>query len=169
MDLVMLVSFAELENILRKNKPDFIIIGWSTWEREEWNYQGEYFDVNSSGHNTLPLELQDRYKHWIIEQTPDLVWDKSVCIHEEIFKLHQDLNYLNIKHLFFNCMYKFFNISDFKMWNNSYIGPYDNDSSYYYWLTLQGIVPDEWYHFKEDGHTKWSNKLINYIKENKLL
>ena len=32
---------------LENNKPDLLVIGWTTWEREEWEYQGQYYDVNS--------------------------------------------------------------------------------------------------------------------------
>ena len=33
---------------LRHTTPDLIIIGWSTWEREEWQYKDKYYSVNSS-------------------------------------------------------------------------------------------------------------------------
>ena len=34
-------------NYLKHNTPDLIIIGWSTWEREEWQYKDKYYCVNS--------------------------------------------------------------------------------------------------------------------------
>ena len=43
------------------NVPDFVIIGWSTWEREEWFFQNQYYNVNASGHDKLPEELQELY------------------------------------------------------------------------------------------------------------
>jgi hypothetical protein len=27
---------------LDNHKPDFVLIGWSSWEREEWLYEGRY-------------------------------------------------------------------------------------------------------------------------------
>ena len=38
--------------------PDLILIGWTTWEREEWHYQNQYYNINTSGHDQLPKELQ---------------------------------------------------------------------------------------------------------------
>jgi len=149
--------------------PDLIIIGWSSWEREEWKYQDQYCNVNSSGHHGLPNELQDLYKNWVLEQTPETLNKKSAYWHDEIYKFHQELTQKNIKHLFFNCMYNFFNIDNCVNWNNAFIEPYNNDASYYWWLTNQGFTADKWYHFGADGHAAWGLRLINYIKEHKII
>jgi hypothetical protein len=48
-----------------------VIIQWSTWEREEWEHNGTYYQVNGSGIDMVPPELQERYRiftgrrHWI--------------------------------------------------------------------------------------------------------
>lgn len=156
-------------NYLADNRPDLVIIGWSTWEREEWEHQGQFYDVNSSGHDQLPELLVTQYKHWVTEQTPDTLIEKSQQIHEKIYKLHCTLNEKQIPHVFFNCMYNFFEIKNQHDWNNSYVGPYKNDSSYYWYLKNQNFVTDDWYHYDEDGHQAWADFLIDYIKENKLL
>jgi hypothetical protein len=159
------------QQYLETHRPSLVLIGWSTWEREEWYYQNQYYDVNSSGHTGLPVELQEKYKEWVTKQTPETLNIKSQQFHDQIYQLHQELEQKNIKHLFFNCMYNFFNISDNqkKDWNNCYIGPYDNDSSYYWYLNNQGYVSDEWYHFGSHGHAEWARKLINYIKEHNII
>ena len=156
-------------NFLADNRPDLVVIGWSTWEREEWEYQGQFYDVNSSGHDRLPDPLITKYKHWVTEQTPETLIEKSQQIHEKIYKLHCELIEKQIPHVFFNCMYNFFEIKNQQDWNNSYVDPYENDSSYYWYLKNRNFVTDNWYHFGEDGHQAWANFLINYIKENKLL
>lgn len=156
---------------LKTHRPELVLIGWSTWEREEWYYQNQYYNVNSSGHTRLPVELQEKYKEWVTHQTPETLNIKSQQFHNQIYQLHQELEQNNVKHLFFNCMYNFFNISDNqkKDWNNCYIGPYDNNSSYYWYLNNQGYVSDKWYHFGSDGHAEWACKLINYIKEHNII
>jgi hypothetical protein len=157
------------EYLASQQTPDLIVIGWSTWEREEWQYENTYYNVNSSGHDPLPKILEHSYKKWVIEQTPEILNKKSLHWHKEIFQFHKELLQKNIKHIFFNCMYNFFQIEDKLDWDMNFIGPYDNDSSYYWWLTQQGYESDKWYHFRASGHQAWGNRLISYIKEHKLL
>ena len=157
------------EYLASQQTPDLVIIGWSTWEREEWQYENTYFNVNSSGHDPLPKILEHSYKKWVIEQTPEILNKKSLHWHKEIFQFHKELLQKNIKHVFFNCMYNFFQIKDKLDWDINFIGPYDNDSSYYWWLTQQGYESDKWYHFRASGHQAWGDRLISYIKEHKLL
>jgi hypothetical protein len=154
---------------LENNTPDLVLIGWSTWEREEWEYNGNYYNVNSSGHDSLPRELEESYKIWVTEQTSDLTDIKSQHWHQEIYKLHLDLQQKNIPHLFFNCMYNFFKINDYKDWNYNYVDPYNNDYSYYWFLKARGYDADDWYHFKADGHQAWGNFLIEYIENHDII
>ena len=157
------------EYLASNQTPDLIVIGWSTWEREEWQHENQYYNVNSSGHDPLPKILEHSYKKWVIEQTPEILNKKSLHWHKEIFQFHKELLQKNIKHIFFNCMYNFFQIEDKLDWDMNFIGPYDNDSSYYWWLTQQGYESDKWYHFRASGHQAWGDRLISYIKEHKLL
>jgi len=157
------------EYLASNQTPDLIVIGWSTWEREEWQHENQYYNVNSSGHDPLPKILEHSYKKWVIEQTPEILNKKSLHWHKEIFQFHKELLQKNIKHIFFNCMYNFFQTEDKLDWDMNFIGPYDNDSSYYWWLTQQGYESDKWYHFRTSGHQAWGDRLISYIKEHKLL
>jgi hypothetical protein len=154
---------------LADNQPDLVVIGWSTWEREEWEHLGQYYNVNSSGHDQLPDVLITKYKQWVIEQTPETLVGKSQHTHEKIYKLHCELTEKQIPHVFFNCMYNFFEITNQLNWNHSYIGPYENDASYYWYLKKRNFATDDWYHYGEDGHKAWANFLIKYIEENKIL
>ena len=159
------------QDFLKTNCPDLVVIGWSTWEREEWEYEGNFYNVNSSGHDRLPTELVDRYKQWVINQTPEAVNIKSQNTHKQMHQLHQLLTEKCIPHVFFNCMYNVFGVSkDAELdWNGCYIYPYDNDYSYYWYLKNHGCVSDEWYHYKEDGHKAWAEFLIEYIKKHDII
>jgi hypothetical protein len=149
----------------------FILVGWGTWEREEWEYEGKFYNIMLHWYKHLPEALQQQYHDWASDLGSDSIDKKSQKTHEEIFQLHQSLQQHNIPHLFFNCMYNFFGIKEDqkKDWNNCYVGPYDNDCSYYWYLTKRGYTSDSWYHFGEDGHKAWANVLIKYIEENKIL
>ena len=160
------------KEFLDKNaKVALIVIGWSTWEREEWNYKGKYYNVNSSGYDQLPEDLIEKYKQWISTQTPELLNSKSDEWHEKIYNFHCELIDKKIPHLFFNCMYNFFNVNEHKKinWNMQYVHPYENDYSYYWYLAKQGYPTDGWYHFDEPGHQAWANYLIDYIEKNNTL
>jgi hypothetical protein len=152
---------------LKHQEPAMVLIGWSTWEREEWLHDDQYYDVNSSGHSGLPTELHTQYKQWVIEQTADAVDVKSQQYHADIYQLHQDLK--NTNHLFFNCMYNFFKILEPVDWQDNYVGPYDNDLSYYHYLKSLGYTTDAWYHYGADAHTAWADRLIKHIEESNLL
>lgn len=159
---------------LEHSTPDFVVIGWSTWEREEWYHNGQYYTVTASGTDSVPKELANKYKQWVIEQTPDLWMEKAKEWHERIYSFHLELEHKNIKHLFFNCMYDLFlhfQVNKNKMynWNNTYVGPYDNNQSFYWYLKNKGLCPDKWYHYEADGHKVWAQFLIDYIRENKLI
>ena len=39
-----------------------VIIQWSTWEREEWEYNNIYYQVNGSGIDQVPAEAAERYR-----------------------------------------------------------------------------------------------------------
>ena len=149
--------------------PDFIIIGWSTWEREEWYHNDRYYTVTASGTNSVPEELANKYKQWVTEQTSDRQSEKSVEWHEYIYSFHLELEQKNIRHLFFNCMYDFIRKNQTYNWNSAYVEPYDKDQSFYHYLKNKGLRPDEWYHYEADGHKVWAEFLIDYIRENKLL
>jgi hypothetical protein len=154
---------------LEHTTPDFIIIGWSTWEREEWYHNDRYYTVTASGTNSVPEELEHKYKQWVIEQTSDRWSEKSVEWHEYLYSFHLELEQKNIRHLFFNCMYAFLRKKQMYNWNNAYVDPYDKDYSYYQYLKNKGLRPDEWYHYEADGHEVWAEFLIDYIRENKLI
>ena len=154
---------------LKHTTPDFIIIGWSTWEREEWYHNDRYYTVTASGTNSVPEELANKYKQWVTEQTSDRQSEKSVEWHEYIYSFHLELEQKNIRHLFFNCMYDFIRKNQTYNWNSAYVEPYDKDQSFYWYLKNKGLRPDEWYHYEADGHKVWAEFLIDYIRENKLL
>lgn len=148
------------------------IIGWTSWEREEWLHQGQYYDVNAGGHDVLPPVLQERYKQWVVGQGPKEQARKSKAMHEQIHRLHRSLKDRRIPHLFFNALMPFqHRLMDplHKDWHNNYLGPYDNDSSYYWYLKNRNWKPTNNNHYTEDAQAVWADVLYNYIQEKNLL
>ena len=146
----------------------FIVIGWSTWERQEWLIDGTYYQVNASGIDDVPESHQQKYKEFVV----NVNWEKCTNdAHRDIWNFHEYLNQKNIKHIFFNCNSHFSDIRDRKDWGLSYINPYDYNETYDKWLTNQGYlkVNPNSYHFGPDAHKAWQKKLLRFIIDNKIV
>lgn len=155
------------KNFLKTNRPDLIVIGWSTWEREEWFDidKNIYYQVNCSGTDRVPKKWQYKYKKFIANIDYK---DKTIANHEKIWNFHLFLEDQKIPHLFFNCYNHFFQDGPYKIekyyeWGNSYIGPYEKELTYYFWLVNQNIQPRVSDHFGPDGHTKWADFLLPHL------
>jgi hypothetical protein len=149
--------------------PDqLVIIQWSTWEREEWLYDGIYYQVGASGIDDVPQQLQEKYRHFVIGTD----WKyKTKQTHTEIWNFHQELAKQGIRHIFFNGNNDFSKITDQKNWGVNYIGPYDPAQTYDAVIRSKGIntvMPDSW-HFGRDGHSSFARVILNYIMKNKFL
>lgn len=157
---------------LQPRDPDqiMVIIQWSTWERQEWLIDGEYYQVNASGQDQVPDHYQDRYKQWIL----DIDWTQcQQHWHDRIWHLHQDLDQRNIRHVFFNGNNWFDRIPQAKRldWGTAYIGPYDAQMTYNQWLLDHDhdtVAPNSW-HFGREAHAAWSRFMLQYVINNRLI
>ena len=153
------------ETYLKDNRPDFIIIGWATWERQEFLFGDQYYQFCAGAEIDLrwPREVQEHYREWVL--TADSI-GKTKFWHDRIWAFHEQLH--DIPHLFFNT-YLAFN-HDFivqRDWSKSYLNPYSHDDTYYYWLKNQGYqtVNQNSFHFGVDAHQAWANHLTNMLKD----
>jgi hypothetical protein len=149
-------------------KDILVVIQWSTWEREEWLYNGVYYQVNGSGIDQVPAAAAERYRDYVI----GLDWrQKTQEAHTDIWQFHQELLAQKIPHIFFNGNNDFGSIADQRDWGVSYISPYDPASTYHARLQAAGIntvMPDS-YHYGRDGHAWWFKYLLNYTMTNKFV
>lgn len=152
------------------NRPDILIIGWTTWEREEWEHNGKPVSVTSSGLDSVPAALQSRYKQWVIDSVNrNNQKQKELYWHDRIWQFHNELNFNNIPHLFFNCYSYFHHIFHWALprysWGDNYISPYDENFTYYHWLQRKGLKPSnpKYYHYGEDAHIIWAEFLLPKI------
>jgi hypothetical protein len=154
----------------RKNSLErkLVVIQWSTWEREEWLYDGIYYQVNGSGIDHVPAAARERYRNYVI----GLDWQqKTQSAHDEIWEFHQELQAQNIPHVFFNGNNDFGSIANRRDWGLNYIGPYDPASTYHAQLQAAGIetvMPDS-YHYGRDGHSWWFKYILKYLMFNKFV
>jgi hypothetical protein len=150
------------------NQDILMIIQWSTWEREEWLHNDVYYQVNGSGIDSVPEELQQRYREFVA----NIDWQaKTQQAHKDIWEFHCELRDQNIRHIFFNGNNDFGPLTDRHDWGTSYVGPYDPTQTFNYLIQNQGIqtvAPNSW-HFGKDGHSYFHRFMLQYIISNKLI
>jgi hypothetical protein len=146
----------------------FVVIQWSTWEREEWLHDEIYYQVGASGIDSVPQQLQEQYRHYIV----GLDWqEKTRQAHDQIWLFHQELKDHGIRHVMFNGNTDFGQAQNRMDWGPNYIRPYDPDQTYSAVLKNNGfrtVNPDSW-HFGPEAHCFWTKYLLQYITDNKLL
>lgn len=145
----------------------FVLLQWSTWERQEWFHNDQWIQVNASGQDHVPKELVDRYKDFVVGIDWSLAENQA---HEEIYQFHRELEVNQICHLMFNGN-NYFRWAKPKDWGSSYICPYYPNQTFDACLKQNGfhtVNPKSW-HFGPDAHCFWANFLLQYIKDHQLL
>ena len=145
-----------------------MILQWTTWEREEWLHEDTWYQVNASGIDWVPTELQDRYKRFII----GVDWtEKTRACHDKIWQFHCELERAQIRHLFFSGHSTFSEIQNHQNWGTSYICPYSQQDSYHNWLKNNGgaYANPQSYHFDAESHRLWAKHVLQYINDNNLI
>jgi len=146
----------------------FMILQWTTWEREEWLHKGTWYQVNASGIDSIPDDLQDRYKNYIV----NINWSvKTPEAHDKIWTMHQYLKGLGVRHLFFSGHSTFSDIYNQHNWGKNYMHPYIREESYHNWLKNNGgtYANAASYHFDAKSHRLWAEHVLQYIYDNNLI
>lgn len=142
------------------NKRDlFVIIGWSTWEREEWQHGEDWLQVTASGTDSVPQELEQQYKDFVIAQTPAEVARKRDYWADTINELHHELKEQDVKHLFFNS-YQNFDLTK-HTWDGCFIAETYTD----YLHSLGYECVNNGYHFGKEAHVEWFKVLQQMVLE----
>ena len=119
----------------------FCIIGWTTWEREEWEYEEDYLQVTASGTDSVPESMEEEYKEWVVNQTPEECKRKEQLWTQKIAQFSKELDDQKIKHLFFHT------------------------NEYHKYLREQGYqTVNGGYHFGIDAHTAWYKYLLPKVQ-----
>lgn len=147
-----------------------VVISWSTWERQEWLHDEIWWQVGASGMDSVPPDLQERYKRFVIETD----WmQNTMGAHEKIWQFHLELQTQGIMHLFFNGDNDFSLVPAIqrKDWSNVYMDPYDPNLTYSNWLKNHGfqtVAPDSW-HFGREAHAAWARFMLQYMIQHDLV
>lgn len=139
------------------------VIGWTHWHREEWDHEGYFYQVTANGTDSVPIPLQERYRQWVrgIDSRDQ---DDQIKWHDLIWRLHEEMVEVGIKHLFFNSATAFDKIQDRRDWGNNYLDPYSVDKTYFNVLKSQGFqTRGNPPHYMEDAHFAWAQYLLPHL------
>ena len=154
-DRILRTTKKFVNNTKDKNKI-FLIIGWTSWEREEWKHGEDYIQITASGTDSVPESMEEEYKEWVAKQTPEESKRKEQLWYDRIWDFHCELNEIKVKHLFFNSMNLFTNND--KDWDACYAA-----DTYTKWAANQGFNSVEnSNHYGADAHRAWAKYLIPY-------
>ena len=141
----------------------FVLIGWSSWDREEWEHNKDYLQVTAGGTDSVPESMEEEYKEWVLKQTMQELDRKQLEWHTKIYELHTTLQDAGIAHLFFNT-YSWFrsHVQDPLDWHNCYLDPYDEEGTYNSWCLQNKYKPIRYgsYHYGRDAHIGWYKHLL---------
>jgi hypothetical protein len=145
---------------LSTNTPDLLIIQWSTWEREEWLHKGVYYQVNASGQDQVPQELQEKYRNYVIGTD----WPtKTQQAHDQIWAFHLELDQKRIPHVFVNGNNNFSRVTTHQNWRANYLAPYDPSQTFDSILRQNGFEPHPGtWHFGKDAHRFFAQFMLQY-------
>jgi hypothetical protein len=156
---------AQTAEVLRDT---FVVIQWSTWERQEWLINGEYHQVNASGIDHVPAEYQQQYQQFVA----NIDWAQCESqAHDEIYQFHLYLQEQGIAHVMFNGNSHFEAQPKYYNWHNCYMDPYNSSQTFDRVLRNRGfstVNPHSW-HFGPDAHCFWAEYVLQYIKTHNLL
>lgn len=157
---------------LKNNKPNLVVIGWATWEREEFLIDGVHWQFSSNmdidgPFPPIPNNVKQAYRKWVSHANPN---KSEEYWHRTIYEFHSELTNLKIPHLFFNTLHYFHSDRIIKLdWNNTYISPYDYKETFWQWLNNQGFQSTKGYHYSADAHTAWAKYLLTYIQNESIM
>jgi hypothetical protein len=149
-------------------KDTFMVIQWSTWERQEWLIDGEYYQINASGIDQVPPSHQPQYQEFV----SNIDWTQCESkAHDEIYQFHMYLQDQGIAHVMFNGNSHFEAQPNYYNWHGCYMDPYNSARTFDRVLKNNGfctVNPASW-HFGPDAHCFWGEYLLQYIKTHNLL
>lgn len=140
-----------------------VIIGWTDWSSQEWEHEGIKYQVSARKEEPLPEVLGDQYREWIKGVDTRAGSDQDE-IHEQIWKLHEELKEKKIRHFFFNTEQPFDQIKTKHKWGYNYLDPYTVDTTMVNVLKSNGFLPNKYGHFDSNAHFFWAQYLINHLR-----
>jgi hypothetical protein len=163
-----------------------ILIGWSSFERTEWYYKNQWYQICGDPGYSIDVELQDLHRQHIDSWWSDdnhECWRRQADQHWAIWVFHRILHSLGFSFLFYQgCKTFFFDGCpqqdlDFKLpwiqdtWvHDPYVQVTDQNQriidSFSYFSARQGFKHvDNRAHFGADAHAAWAHYIDMFVQK----
>lgn len=167
-------------------KSTLIVIGWSSFERTEWYYNDQWYQICGTVNSNIDPEIrilwQQHLNSWWMDDNHEC-WRRQADQHHSIWLFHNLLKQLGYSMLFYQgCKTFFFDgcpqqDQNFQLpWQDSVWvhNPYvhvtpDNEryiEGFSYYVERQGYQhTDDQGHFGQDAHQSWAKYLDPHVKK----
>jgi hypothetical protein len=148
--------------------PDtFVLIGWTSVEREEWPWLYSNISVCGGPDFGIPEPMQAKYIQWKHTLTDDYMQACRDIWHERIYQVHEQLRDLSIQHLFWTTYDNFKAVQDRKDWHGNFYKPYDEHGCMCKFLDINGVdtINGDPFHYDQAAHNFWAQELYNYNRK----
>lgn len=155
--------------------PDFVMIGWTDWNRQDYFYSGNTYSINS-----LKLQYPEKVDSARVDHFDSIKSNTSynaamaVYYNNAIYNLHQELNYYKIFHLFFNATESLnqYSINSVDLdplkfdWKNCYYEPYVREHAFRSYCENKKYphITPGFYHYQAHAHAEWAELLCDHIR-----
>lgn len=161
--------------------PDFVMIGWTDWYRQDWFHNGGTYSINSLGLNHPEKVDARRLEYFDSQIDLNVGFKASMAMYYNniIYNLHQELTYHNVPHLFFNATESLtqyeHHSDDYRIlkldWENRYFEPYTKAMSFRKYCENKQYphITPGFYHYQAPVHAEWAELLCSHIRLHNLV
>lgn len=148
---------------------DFLLVGWTSWEREEWPWIQENVSVCNGPNFGVPEPMKKKYLEWKSNLTEQYIFSKKQYWHDQIYQIHQQLKANKVRHLFWLTYDSFLDIEP-QDWGANFFMPYHNNGCMYHYLKSHSYAPlkNDAYHFDAQAHQFWADALFQHSQQHNL-
>lgn len=148
------------------SRDTFLLIGWTSWEREEWPWLYNNISVCGGPDFGVPVAMKARYEQWKTTLTRDYMRACLEIWHERIYQVHEALRDSGVPHLFWTTYDNFKDLSDHRDWHGNFYKPYDPDGCMCKWFAANGVqaIHGDPFHYDTQAHQAWGTELATYTK-----
>lgn len=153
-----------------KPREDFILIGWTSWERTEWWLNNHWNQICGDPGYAIPHFYKDKIKSG---EDYNELWRCSKEQEHSIWVLHKLLDNLGFRFLFYlACAHPFHWKSDQHnegkaQWKiNSWAHDPYAEEGFSYYSESQGYQKDSLWHYGQEAHNDYADVLLPIVKRN---
>lgn len=152
------------------SKDTFLLVGWTSFEREEWPWLYSNISVCGGPDFGMPEPMKAKFNAWKQNLTEEYLQERIHYWHNQIHAMHMKLRDKQIPHLFWCTYDNFKSIPEQLDWHGNFFRPYELEGCMCKYLESQSInpMPNDAFHYDQQGHRTWATALSQHAREHVL-